>query len=80
MDGLLDACVIPKVSLSSILRLVPGLLLRRRLSEKRVRRISARTLELTGEPKAAFELDGEWMGYLPASFSLEPKKLRMVVP
>jgi YegS/Rv2252/BmrU family lipid kinase len=79
-DGRLDACVFPRVSLPSLVRLVPGLLLRRRLSEKLVRRLSARTLEVTSESPTAFELDGEWAGNLPASFSVEPDKLRVVAP
>jgi diacylglycerol kinase family enzyme len=31
-------------------------------------------------PAAAFELDGEWAGLLPATFSVEREKLRVVVP
>jgi len=45
-----------------------------------VRRARVQSLEVTCETPAAFELDGEWAGYLPATFSVEPKKLRMVVP
>ncbi len=79
-DGLLDACVFPSVSLPSLLRLAPGILLRRTVPEKRVRLVRARKLEVTSDLPAAFEVDGEWAGYLPATFSVEPKKLRMVVP
>ncbi|MGA2245453.1 MAG: diacylglycerol kinase family protein [Verrucomicrobiota bacterium] len=79
-DGRLDACVFPSVSLPFLLRLAPGLLLRQRLSEKLVRRISARSLEVTSESTTAFELDGEWIGHLPASFSVEPEKLRVIMP
>jgi diacylglycerol kinase family enzyme len=79
-DGLLDACVFPSVSLPSLFRLVPELLLRRKLPEKLVRRARAQCLAVSCETPAAFELDGEWAGYLPATFSVEPKKLRLVVP
>jgi YegS/Rv2252/BmrU family lipid kinase len=79
-DGLLDACAFPSLSLLALLRLAPEFLLRRRLSEKRVGRVRAQKLELTSEPPAAFELDGEWVGCLPATFSVEQKKLRVVVP
>ena len=79
-DGRLDACMFPSVSLLSLFRLVPGLLLRRRFSEKLVRRVSAQTLEVTSESPAAFELDGEWAGYLPVTLSVDPGKLRVVVP
>jgi len=79
-DGLLDACVFPSVDVPSLLRLVPGFLARRKLSEHRVQRLRAKKIKLTSETRAAFELDGEWIGYLPATFSLEQKKLRVVVP
>jgi diacylglycerol kinase family enzyme len=32
------------------------------------------------ESAAAFELDGEWVGKLPVTFSIEREKLRVVVP
>jgi diacylglycerol kinase (ATP) len=79
-DGLLDLCVFPTVNVPSLLRLIPGLLVRRRLPENRVRRLRAAKIEISGETPAAFELDGEWVGHLPATFSVEPKKLRVVVP
>lgn len=79
-DGLLDACVFPSVDVPSLLRLAPGFIARRKLSEHRVQRLRAKKIELTSETRAAFELDGEWIGYLPATFSLEQKKLRVVVP
>jgi YegS/Rv2252/BmrU family lipid kinase len=80
IDGRLDACVIPRVSLLALIRLAPGLLFRRRLSEKLVRRLSAERLEVTSDTPAAFELDGEWAGNLPASFAVEPQRLRVIVP
>lgn len=79
-DGRLDACIIPNASLPSLIRLAPGFLLHRRLSEKLVRRLSAASLEVTSDSQTAFELDGEWVGYLPASFAIEPQRLRVVVP
>ena len=79
-DGLLDVCVFPKVSLASFCRLAPGLLLGRKLSQKLVRPGRAQQFEVTSQSPTAFELDGEWAGHLPATFSVEPKKLRVVVP
>jgi diacylglycerol kinase family enzyme len=58
----------------------PGLLLREKLPENVAQNLSAETFELTGETAAAFELDGEWVGKLPATFSIEREKLRVVVP
>jgi len=79
-DGLLDVCVFPRVALPSLLRLAPGFLLRRRFSEHRVRRLQGSRIEVTSDQPVAIELDGEWVGHLPATFSLEPKQLRVVVP
>jgi diacylglycerol kinase family enzyme len=45
-----------------------------------VERVRAATFELAGESPAAFELDGEWAGRLPATFSVEREKLRVIVP
>ena len=79
-DGQLDVCVFPGVSVPALLRLVPGFLARRKLSEHRVRRLRAKKFHVTSSPPAAFELDGEWIGSLPATFSVERQKLRVVVP
>jgi len=79
-DGKLDVCVFPSVKLSNLLRLAPGFLVRQKLSEHRVRRLRAERFELTSDSPAAFELDGEWIGNLPATFAIEPKKLRVVAP
>jgi diacylglycerol kinase family enzyme len=66
--------------LAALLRLAPGFIARRKLSEQRVQRLRAQKFELTSETPAAFELDGEWIGQLPATFSVEREKLRVVVP
>ncbi|MBW8864983.1 MAG: diacylglycerol kinase family lipid kinase [Verrucomicrobia bacterium] len=79
-DGLLDACIFPKVDVPSLLGLAPGFLARRKLSEHRVQRLRAEKIEMTSETRAAFELDGEWIGYLPVTFSLQRQQLRVVVP
>ena len=79
-NGRLDVCVFPRVNLGSLLRLAPGFLARRKLSEPRVRRLRAEKIELTSDRPAAFELDGEWIGRLPATFSVAREKRRVVVP
>jgi len=79
-DGRLHACVFPQVNMPALLRLVPGFLVRRKLSGPRVGRLCAQAITVTSDLPAAFELDGEWAGHLPAIFSVEPQKLRVVVP
>ena len=79
-DGLLHICVLPQVNVATLLRCAPEFLLRRKLPEKVVRRLSVQQFELSSESPVAFELDGEWVGRLPATFSLEREKLRVAVP
>jgi diacylglycerol kinase family enzyme len=42
--------------------------------------LSTETFELTSASPAAFELDGEWIGKLPVTFSVERETLRVIVP
>lgn len=79
-DNLLDVCLFPRINVPALLRLAPGFMSRRKLSEHRVRRLRSARVELTSDIPVAFELDGEWVGSLPVAFSIEPKRLRMVVP
>ena len=77
-NGSLEVCVFPRVNWLTLLRCAPGLLARRKLPESRVRRFRAKSFELAGETTTAFELDGEWIGHLPAVFSIERERLRIV--
>ncbi len=77
-NGSLEVCVFPRVNLLTLLRCVPGLLLKRKLPEDLVRRFRAGTLELAGGTTTGLELDGEWIGHLPAAFSVERERLRVV--
>jgi YegS/Rv2252/BmrU family lipid kinase len=79
-DGRLDICVLPRANWWTLLRSAPGLLLRGKLPASVAQHLSAETFELTSETAAAFEVDGEWVGKLPATFSIEREKLRVVVP
>jgi diacylglycerol kinase (ATP) len=79
-NGLLEVCVFPRVDFPTLFRCVPDFLIRQKLPERVVRRFRAAGFELSSETPAAFELDGEWIGNLPATFSLEREKLRVVVP
>jgi YegS/Rv2252/BmrU family lipid kinase len=79
-DGVLDICVLPRADWLTLLRCAPGLLLRGKLPASVAQHLSAEKFELTSDSAAAFELDGEWIGKLPATFSIEREKLRVVVP
>lgn len=79
-DGRLDICVLPRLNWRTLLRCAPNLLLRREAPASVVRNFQAASFELTAETQAAFELDGEWAGHLPATFAVEPGRLRVIVP
>lgn len=79
-DGLMDVCVVPRANWLSLLRCLPGLLVRRKLPARAVQRFRASAFELTGDASASFELDGEWVGNLPVTFSITRESLRVVVP
>jgi diacylglycerol kinase (ATP) len=77
-DGILDVCIFRHADFSTMFRCAPSFLARQKLPEKLVRRFSAEKFELVCDSSAAFELDGEWAGNLPATFSVGREKLRVV--
>jgi len=79
-DGLLDICILPRANGLTLLRCAPGLLMRRKLPASAVQRFRASTFELASDVSASFELDGEWVGNLPATFSVAREQLRVAVP
>jgi YegS/Rv2252/BmrU family lipid kinase len=79
-DGILDVCIFHRVAFPTLFRCAPDFFVRQKLPEKVVRRFRAEKFELSCESTAAFELDGEWVGNLPATFSVERGKLRVIVP
>jgi diacylglycerol kinase (ATP) len=79
-DGVLDVCVFQHVNFPTLLRCAPAILFRQKLPERMVRRFRVSRFELLSEITTAFELDGEWAGHLPATFSVEREKLRVMIP
>ena len=79
-DGVLDICLFPKVDWPALVHCGSILLATRLLPKGRARHLSTAVLELSGPTGTAFEVDGEWCGQLPASFSVERRALRVVVP
>lgn len=77
-DGLLDVCIIPRADWGTLFHYIPSFLFRQRLPENGVKRFQATEFELSGDDDAAFQLDGEGIGHLPAKFSIAPEKLRVV--
>jgi diacylglycerol kinase family enzyme len=79
-DGLLDVCVFPRVTWLTLARCGPSLLLRGRLPISAVEVLQAESFTLASPSPTPFELDGELIGHLPAVFSVERSRLRVIVP
>ena len=79
-DGLLEACVFPKVNWLTLFRCAPRLLIKGTLPRAATLNYRSETLTLTSESKVPFEVDGEFGGYLPATFSMRRLQLRVIVP
>jgi YegS/Rv2252/BmrU family lipid kinase len=79
-DGLLEICVVPKVNWPNLIRCGVMLLVRGELPAGAARCFRAATFTLTSPTPTPLELDGESVGQLPATFSIETRKLRVLVP
>jgi diacylglycerol kinase (ATP) len=79
-DGLLEVCVFPRVNWMVLARCGPSLLLSGRLPTASVEVFQAESLTLTSPSRTPLEADGELIGHLPASFSLQRSALRVIVP
>ena len=79
-DGLLDACIFPRANWLTLMRCALPLVLGKRLPEGAVERFRSESLTLTSESPTPFEIDGEWAGHLPATFSVKRAGLRVLVP
>jgi diacylglycerol kinase family enzyme len=78
-DGLLDVRVFSKVSWKVLLRCGLGLLTRTLPKAAGGVCLSASDFVLRGPPETMFEVDGELIGNLPASFRIEPRALRVLI-
>jgi len=79
-DGVLEACVFPKVDWWRLTQCGPSLLLRGRLPQHTFQILRGGCLELAGEGQIPFEVDGEFVGHLPATISVDRARLRVITP
>ena len=77
-DGLLEVCVFPRVDWWTLIRCGPPLLLRGRVPPTLVRSFRAGSVTLSAPEPVPVEVDGEWVGHLPATFAIERSRLRVV--
>ncbi len=79
-DGVLDVCVFPRINWLTLARCTPGLLLRGTVPASVTESFQAESITLTSPSPAPLEADGEFLGHLPATFTLERSRLRVIVP
>jgi len=79
-DGLLDVCVFPRANWLTLARCGPSLLLRGTLPASAVEVFQAESFTLASPSPTPLEADGELIGHLPATFSLQRSRLRVIVP
>lgn len=79
-DGLLEVCVFPRVDWPTLARCSPHLLLRGRLPANATIGLKVDSLTLSSVGPVPVEVDGELIGHLPATFSIERSRLRVIVP
>jgi diacylglycerol kinase (ATP) len=79
-DGLLDVAVFTRVNWLMLARCGPSLLLRKKLPAGGVVHLRAESFTLTCATEAPMEVEGDLAGHLPATFSVQRSRLRVVVP
>ena len=79
-DGLLEVCVFPRADWLTLARYGPHLLMKGELPASATELFQTASLSLTSTSPAPLEVDGEYIGRLPATFSVLPSKLRVIVP
>lgn len=79
-DGLLDVCVFPRVRMLPALGKFLLAAVLGRLPRIGVERLRAAEFTITGDAGTPFEVDGEYVGHVPATFSVEKEKLRVIIP
>jgi YegS/Rv2252/BmrU family lipid kinase len=78
-DGLLEVCLFPRTDWFTLAWCAPQLLTLGTLPPKAVRSFRAESITLTSSSRTPLQVDGELIGHLPATFSLQRQKLRVIV-
>ena len=79
-DGQLDVCLFERLDVFFVLRCWLRLLRGAPLDLPGVGHLQGASVAIRSDPGAHLELDGEYAGTLPATFSVQPKALRLICP
>jgi diacylglycerol kinase (ATP) len=78
-DGLADVVLVPAASMMEMAVLAPQILLGTHLGSELVHYRQARKISVRSQPGMWFNVDGELIGNVPATFEVLPQALRLVV-
>ena len=73
-------CVFPSANWLTLARCGPGLLLSGTVPPGVTETFQTESLTLSSPSPTPLQVDGELIGQLPATFSVEPSRLRVIVP
>lgn len=79
-DGLLDVLVFGKAGYLDLARYFGTMLFKQHTNLSDVTYLQAKTVKVTSEEEVPVELDGELVSTLPVTFSIAPRKLRVLAP
>src|SRR6266511_4035724 len=79
-DGLLDVCVIQELPKWQFVKTFPKVFSGKHVEHRAVTMLRGREIEMTADRPFQVYADGEPVGRLPATFSVVPSALRVVVP
>ncbi len=79
-DGLLDVCIVPRMSKTELLWWVPRAYRGQHLAHPRIRYFQARTVTLQSSSRLELFGDGEFIQELPATIEVAARALRVIVP
>jgi YegS/Rv2252/BmrU family lipid kinase len=77
-DGLLDVCVLPRVTLAVVAAAAAGVCTGRVHRFLRSRLFQTTSVRMESDVPVPLQLDGENVGHLPATISVMPKALRII--
>ena len=79
-DGFLDVCALRRGSLLSRFRALFAFLVRLPRALSGAQYLRGRSIRVTADEPVRYQVDGDPAGFLPATFEILERKLRMIVP
>ena len=79
-DGLLDVTIFPRVDWSTVVRCGWRVLTRQSPTAGTALHFQGKSIQLSCSSPAPFQVEGENVGHLPATFSIQPARLRVIAP